>query len=94
MDPNNAFHSSHFLERVDGNRLAGGVCESECVWGLWDPVVLGGWKWKGGWKEGQKEGRKEGWREGQKEMQKEEQKKEQGLTAEQWKSISDKVEAQ
>jgi hypothetical protein len=34
MDPHNAFHSSYFLERVDGNRLTGGVCESECVWGL------------------------------------------------------------
>jgi hypothetical protein len=24
MDPHNAFHSSHFPERVDGNRLTGG----------------------------------------------------------------------
>jgi hypothetical protein len=71
MDPHNAFGSSHFPERVDGNWLAWGVCESECVEGLWDPVVLGGWK--GGWEEGLKEGRRP--------------------TAEQWKPISDKVEA-
>jgi hypothetical protein len=67
MDPHNAFHSGHFPERVDGNQLTGGVRESECVGGSWDPVVLGGWK------EGQKEG--------------------QGLMAEQWKPVSDKVEA-
>jgi hypothetical protein len=33
MDPHNAFCPSHFLERVDGNWLTGGVHESKCVCG-------------------------------------------------------------
>jgi hypothetical protein len=41
MDPHN-FCSSPFSERVDGNWLTGGVCESKCVEGSWDPVILGG----------------------------------------------------
>jgi hypothetical protein len=72
MDPHNAFHSSHFLERVDGNWLTWKLHESEWVGGSWDPVALGGQK--DGWKseqevqkEGQKERQKEGWGKGQKE---------------------------
>jgi hypothetical protein len=42
MDPHNTFCSSHFPERVDRNWLTGVVCESKCVWGSWDPLVLGG----------------------------------------------------
>jgi hypothetical protein len=32
MDPHNAFHSGHFLERVDGNWLTGGSVRVS-VWG-------------------------------------------------------------
>jgi hypothetical protein len=54
-DPHNAFLSSHFPERVDGNQLTGESVRVSVCGGSWDPVVLGG----------QKEGQKEGWKEGQ-----------------------------
>jgi hypothetical protein len=79
VDPHNAFHSSHFPERVDGNRLTGGSMRESVVGGSWDPVVPG--EWKGGWKEGQEEEWEEKWEEGREPM------------AEQWKPVFVKVEA-
>jgi hypothetical protein len=79
MDPHNAFHSGHFPGEGRWKPADWGFCESECMEGSWDPVVLG--EWKGGRKEGREEERKEGWEEGQE------------TTAEQWKPVSDKVEA-
>jgi flagellar biosynthesis/type III secretory pathway protein FliH len=57
------------------------------VCGSWDLVVLGGQEdgWKEGWKEGQGKGQEEGRELGQKERR--------GPTVEQWKPVSDKVEA-
>jgi hypothetical protein len=57
MDPHNAFCSGHFLERVDGNWLTGGVCESKSVCGSRDPVVLGG---RRGGRSGRGKGRRRG----------------------------------
>jgi hypothetical protein len=83
MDPHNAFCSGHFPERVDGNQLTVRSMRMSVCGGSWDPVILSGQKdgWEGGQKEGQKKWRREGWKEGR------------GPMVEQWKPVSDKVEA-
>jgi hypothetical protein len=79
MYPHNSFNASHFLERIDGNWLNGGSMRAS---------VCGGhgilWFWVGGGA-GRKRGRRRGGRGGRRRGR--------GLMAEQWKPVSDKVEA-
>jgi hypothetical protein len=80
MDPHNAFRSSHFLERVDGNWLTGGSVRAS------GGGLMGSWGARGQI-EGQREGQKEGWKKGQKGP-------EWGPIVEQWEPVADMVGAQ
>jgi hypothetical protein len=88
MDPHNAFCSSHFPERVDGNQLTWGSMRVSVGGGSWGPVVLGS-RGRGRRKSrrtGRRAGRKRGGKRGRRAWSG-------GPRVEQWKPVTDKVEA-